>query len=39
MISNKRTPIEKVKCLQTVYDYVFAEVKGALISVISKYSG
>lgn len=31
--------MEKVKCLQTVYDYVFAEVKGALISVISKYSG
>ncbi|XP_066151729.1 uncharacterized protein [Euwallacea fornicatus] len=38
MIGSKTTPMEKLKNLQLTYDYIFAEVKGALISVISKYS-
>ncbi|XP_050305257.1 receptor-mediated endocytosis protein 6-like isoform X2 [Anthonomus grandis grandis] len=38
MLNNKNTPKDKLDCLQTTYDYIFAEVKSALISVISKYS-
>ncbi|KAL1488519.1 hypothetical protein ABEB36_014985 [Hypothenemus hampei] len=38
MLSTLRTPLEKLKCLLSFYDYIFAEVKGNLISVISKYS-
>ncbi|ERL85620.1 uncharacterized protein LOC109539782 isoform X1 [Dendroctonus ponderosae] len=38
-LPTKRTPLEKLHCLQSSYDYIFAEVKGALISVIAKYSG
>ncbi|XP_048518791.1 uncharacterized protein LOC109539782 isoform X2 [Dendroctonus ponderosae] len=37
-LPTKRTPLEKLHCLQSSYDYIFAEVKGALISVIAKYS-
>lgn len=38
MLNNKRTPMEKLNCLRSAFDHIFAEVKGDLISVISKYS-
>lgn len=39
MLNTKRTVMEKLQCLYAVYDYVFVDIKSALISLISKYSG
>ncbi|XP_030746640.1 uncharacterized protein LOC115875354 [Sitophilus oryzae] len=38
MLNTKRTAAEKLCCLCSAYEYIFAEVKSALISIISKYS-
>ncbi|XP_076251797.1 uncharacterized protein LOC143191034 isoform X1 [Rhynchophorus ferrugineus] len=38
MLNTKRTVFEKLQCLYSVYDYVFVDIKSALISLISKYS-
>ena len=39
MLDNYKTPGEKMNCLCTTYDLVFAEIKTAMIAVISQNSG
>lgn len=34
-----KSPAEKMNCLCSTYDYIFAELKAALINNISKYAG
>ena len=39
MLDNYKTPGEKMNCLCTTYDLVFAEIKTAMVAVISQNSG
>ncbi|CAH1101318.1 unnamed protein product [Psylliodes chrysocephalus] len=38
MLDSYNSPLEKLNCLCTTYDIIFAELKSALVTVISKYS-
>lgn len=38
-LDNHKSPTEKLNCLCTTYDLIFAELKSAIIRNISKYSG
>ncbi|KAJ8942224.1 hypothetical protein NQ314_010124 [Rhamnusium bicolor] len=38
ILDNYKSPLEKINCLCSTYDLIFAELKLALVSLISKYS-